>query len=388
MTSKEEASMRKGLIGALMALLLCASVSPVWAQGSTQIWSGKKGASANPGALTADDVDANTRALNVILKGTNTVAGTGNFTVTQGTAANLNATVVQGTAANLNATVVQSTASSLNAQVQGAAAHDATVSGNPVSMGATSSAAAPAAVSADGEAVRVWANRLGALQVGIRDANGDSAMDESNNSLNVTCVVGCSGSTFADNSAFTFDTTVVSPMAAVVDDTGTNSVAENSAGAPRMSTSRILYGNLRTGAGVELLGQTNMAGSIPVVIANNQSAVPVSQSGTWTVQIGNTPNTTPILTIPGGGTAVKSGQASVGATEAALGSNAVKGCVVVKALLSNVIPVYVGPTGLSTADGFELQPGDSTNCIYVANTNAIFHIASTTGAAITWFAAN
>lgn len=33
-------------------------------------------------------------------------AGSGNFTVTQGTAANLNATVVQGTAANLNATVV------------------------------------------------------------------------------------------------------------------------------------------------------------------------------------------------------------------------------------------------------------------------------------------
>lgn len=46
------------------------------------------------------------------------------------------------------------------------------------------------------------------------------------------------------------------------------------------------------------LGQAAMASSVPVVIASNQSAVPVSgtvaatQSGTWTVQPGNTPNTT------------------------------------------------------------------------------------------------
>lgn len=39
-------------------------------------------------------------------------------------------------------------------------------------------------------------------------------------------------------------------------------------------------------------GQATMANSAPVVIASNQSAVPVSQSGTWTVQPGNTANTT------------------------------------------------------------------------------------------------
>ena len=50
------------------------------------------------------------------------------------------------------------------------------------------------------------------------------------------------------------------------------------------------------------LGQAAMAASIPVVIANNQGAVPVSQSGTWTVQPGNTANTTPWLaTINQGG---------------------------------------------------------------------------------------
>lgn len=50
------------------------------------------------------------------------------------------------------------------------------------------------------------------------------------------------------------------------------------------------------------LGQALMAASSPVVIASNQSAVPASQSGTWTVQPGNTANTTPWLnTINQGG---------------------------------------------------------------------------------------
>lgn len=40
------------------------------------------------------------------------------------------------------------------------------------------------------------------------------------------------------------------------------------------------------------LGQTTMAASLPVTLASNQSAVPASQSGTWTVQPGNTANTT------------------------------------------------------------------------------------------------
>lgn len=45
------------------------------------------------------------------------------------------------------------------------------------------------------------------------------------------------------------------------------------------------------------LGQAAMASSIPVAIASNQSALPASQSGTWTVQPGNTANTTPSFTI-------------------------------------------------------------------------------------------
>lgn len=54
--------------------------------------------------------------------------------------------------------------------------------------------------------------------------------------------------------------------------------------------------NLRrtaSGAATELIGQQAMADSLPVTLASNQSALAVSQSGTWTVQPGNTANTTP-----------------------------------------------------------------------------------------------
>lgn len=43
------------------------------------------------------------------------------------------------------------------------------------------------------------------------------------------------------------------------------------------------------------LGQKAMASSVPVTISTDQSSVPASQSGTWTVQPGNTANTTPWL---------------------------------------------------------------------------------------------
>jgi hypothetical protein len=60
--------------------------------------------------------------------------------------------------------------------------------------------------------------------------------------LHIVCDSGCGGAaTFADNAAFTFGTTSINNMGAVVDDTATNTVTENSAGAPRMNTNRILY---------------------------------------------------------------------------------------------------------------------------------------------------
>jgi len=83
--------------------------------------------------------------------------------VSQATAANLNATVV-GTG-TFSVQVSSLPASTNTIEVVGDAAHDATIAGNPVSIGGVSSAAAPTDVSADGEAVRLWALRNGALAV-------------------------------------------------------------------------------------------------------------------------------------------------------------------------------------------------------------------------------
>src|SRR5581483_1521652 len=75
-----------GLALALMTGLLGMLAPPVAAQ-SVQVWSGKKGSSAAPGVITADDVDANTRALHVILKGSNAVTASGTVTSNQGSPA-------------------------------------------------------------------------------------------------------------------------------------------------------------------------------------------------------------------------------------------------------------------------------------------------------------
>ena len=57
-------------------------------------------------------------------------------------------------------------------RVGGMAALDAAVADNPVGMGARASTAVPTAVSADGDAVWLWALRTGALAVNLRDAAG------------------------------------------------------------------------------------------------------------------------------------------------------------------------------------------------------------------------
>ena len=74
------------------------------------------------------------------------------------------------------------------------------------------------------------------------------------------------------------------------------------------TTSPWTVNQTQVGGSALALGQTTMASSVPVAIASNQAAVPASESGTWTVQPGNTANTTPwlIQDVPGtsGGTPV------------------------------------------------------------------------------------
>lgn len=135
------------------------------------------------------------------------------------------------------------------------------------------------------------------------------------------------------------------------------------------------------------------------------------QSGTWIVQPGNTANSTAWLvtgtggtfpvtgtfyqatqpvsiaatvnTAPGGLGTFASSQVAVTASAATIGSSTTTSNVCVKALVGNTINVYLGASGVTTATGFELAPGD-TLCQPVNNLNLIYVIASTTGASISY----
>lgn len=124
---------------------------------------------------------------------------------------------------------------------QGNVASDAAVSGNPLLGGGRASTAVPSAVSADGDAVALWLNRLGAQKVVLVDDAGDSVMDGANDALRVNVVAGsAAGVTHTDDAAFTPTTDDGVPMFAFADETATDSVDEGDAGVVRMDTSRRL----------------------------------------------------------------------------------------------------------------------------------------------------
>jgi len=75
-------------------------------------------------------------------------------------------------------------ASTDTTEVVGDAAHDAAAAGNPLLLGAYASAAAPTNVSADADAVRLWALRNGALAVNVTAA-GALVPGDATNGLDV-----------------------------------------------------------------------------------------------------------------------------------------------------------------------------------------------------------
>jgi hypothetical protein len=97
-------------------------------------------------------------------------------------------------------------------------------------------------------------------------------------SVSVICASGCTpGGSFNDSTAFAFGSTAVNNMGAVVDDVATNTVAENSAGAPRMSTNRILFFDLsKTTANTTAILTTGTGGTFPVTGTFWQATQPVS----------------------------------------------------------------------------------------------------------------
>lgn len=167
--------------------------------------------------------------------------------------------------------------------VQGAAAHDATVSGNPLLMGGYASAAAPTDVSADADAVRAWFLRNGAQATQLTFAGGLAA-------------------------------------------TGSGAV----------------------GATVQR-----------VELTNNGTGI-VNQGGTWTVQPGNTQNTTEWLTKPTPRTVTAANNTGTctsvtTASTTVLASNASRKAYGFKAPSTNTVAIFckLGATATTAAVPFE-----------------------------------
>lgn len=92
------------------------------------------------------------------------------------------------------------------------------------------------------------------------------------------------------------------------------------------------------------LGQTNMAGSAPVVIASDQSAIPASQSGTWNIN-----NISGTVSLPAGAATETTLAAASAKLPAALGQTTMAGSLSV-VLASNQSTVPVSQVALDVVD--------------------------------------
>lgn len=113
--------------------------------------------------------------------------------------------------------------------------------------------------------------------VNLRDAAGTgitSTLTGGRQALDVNIAGGSSSAAVADKTTYTYGTTLFQNFGGVFQDTSPALTAGQS-GALRLTANRGVHSNLRTAAGVELLGSQVSAASIPVVIASDQGAVSV-----------------------------------------------------------------------------------------------------------------
>lgn len=251
------------------------------------------------------------------------------------------AALVSNSGVDIGDVTVNNGAGATSVPVQGAAATDAAVAGNPILAGARASAAAPTDMSADGDAVPLWATLKGALNVAdgggtlsIDDGAGNISIDDGGNvisvdwngtappigagteaaALRVTVATDSTGvlsvddnggaltvdngGTFAvqesgshvqaDDAAFTPATSKVMMAGFTFDDVAPDSVNEGDGGAARMSANRNQYVQIRDNAGnerglnIDANGEIQISGSRNALTVNSHA---VTNAGTFAVQV-------------------------------------------------------------------------------------------------------
>lgn len=136
--------------------------------------------------------------------------------------------------------------------------------------------------------------------------------------------------------------------------------------------------------GADGLTIASAANGFPVTMENASVAITAAAlplpSGAATSALQTTGNTSlaSLVTAVGGVQAtIVSGQQTQAGTATALGTGALLNGVRVKAKIGNSAPIYVGPSGVSTSTGYELNPSDDV-LVQVNNLNAAF-IVGTSG---------
>src|SRR5579884_2249669 len=151
--------------------------------------------------------------------------------------------------------VRQATASNLNVQAVGNVASGASDSGNPLKVGGVYNSSA----------ITLTNGQRGDLQL---DANGYLE-------VNIKAGAGSGGFSATDEAAWTAGTSSVEPVGGVYNDSAT-ALTAGQEGTFRATANRALHVNLRDASANQLLGSKTSANSLPVVIASDQGAVPVS----------------------------------------------------------------------------------------------------------------
>jgi len=135
-------------------------------------------------------------------------------------------------------------------------------------------------------------------------------------------------------------------------------------------------------AGISAYGQITPtitgSGNVIVVLFGYTDNPQAGGGITGTVSVSNFPST--YATQPAGFSSIAAFQQAVTASAVVLATNSVHGFCV-KALSTNSITVYVGPSGVTDSTGYPLGASDSI-CYQGSNTNLAYVIASTTGASV------
>lgn len=155
-----------------------------------------------------------------------------------------------------------------------------------------------------------------------------------------TSGAGGGGTSHTDDSAFTVGTSSFTPVGGVVDDTASDAVAENSAGAARMTTARGLHVNLRDASGAEVAvgGGTQYDEDTPHVSGDKVTMAGVVRADTAASLSGTDGDRTALITDASGLLWARIGASIALPVTDNSGSLTVDGTVTVDSISTSVVP--------------------------------------------------